>query len=758
MELKLKSIFKNYSPAFLLFIITVAALIPFKEASAYSLPSLSSLGDLFSFDIFGSLVDFIAKAALDESNPFFTVVFFFAFQILNIGLLIVTPLVYFGAWLVDVFLDENIYVRVLDMSDPTTAVSIGWTVIRDACNTFFVLFLLLIAFSTILRIQTFSAKSLLPRFVIAMFLINFSAIIAMLVIDFGQVFLFEIRDWMGADGFSDSGSPLTSIVDYFNNKYNFRLDRSYLIGDVVGVGFAVAYSAILGCMYIMLALFLLARIIAFVILVIISPFAFFSIILPGMRTYTSQWWNSLVSNSISGSIFLFFVFLSSQMARSMQTFVPAAHGEEIEALSYIIAELIPNIVAVGMLMAAIPVTQKLGAAGASKLIGGAGGIGKIAIGTYAGVKLAGGLGKKAGGETFGRAHSAMKGKYEWYNKGAQKIGEGLKSSPIAGRVFIKHEADKAVKNKEAVAKHEKIMDNLTDKDKKKYVDSFKLDKNAQAEARQAMFNLMAKDSGKGLTNTRLQKMGYEKEVNGKQTFDEKRFREDYNQAVAHGMDTTNIEKYRPDLIKEKEDRVDKVKKIAADGDQSKIKSSALLNKEVRETLVGEIGEVEYNKLLQSKPQEEKNEMVEHLEKNLANDLPALKTAGNTAEIENRQAQIASLSGAENKLKRMRNVDVDVDGSIKYTGDVNVQVAKKSLGIMSNSEIMKQNNEFFREAGHFVNQSTIKEMGKYGQNDKIERIREAIEEDLKNLEDGVSTVSGIEEETLKNRKKAAKNQL
>jgi hypothetical protein len=367
------------------------------------------------------------------------------------GLLAVTILVYFGAWLIDVFLDENIYKSVLNMSDPTSAVSIGWTTVRDACNTFFILFLLLIAFSTILRIQTYNAKSLLPKFIISLFLINFSATIAMMVIDFGQVFMFEIKSWMGTGGFSaegGAGSPLTTIVDYFNNEYNLGSPSGkFLLEDVVGVAFAVAYSTILGLLYIMLALFLMVRIIVFVILVIISPFAFFSIILPGMRTYTSQWWSSLVSHAIFGPVFLFFIFLSGKMAQSMQAYTPPpTTTTEIDSLSYIIAILIPHVVALGMLFAAIPVTQKLGAAGSSKIIGGAAGIGKIAAGTYAGVKLAGGLGKKTGGGIASRNDRVggwIDRRKAGYYKNLEKAG--LKGSAIKGRASMEKSKEDKMK-------------------------------------------------------------------------------------------------------------------------------------------------------------------------------------------------------------------------------------------------------------------------------------------------------------------------
>jgi len=756
MNLKSRSIFKNFSAVFLLLLIVTAVFIPFESARAGA----------------GAwLAEFIADAMLDKVG-FFTPIYFIVYQILNMCLMVVTILVYFGSWLIDVFLDEAIYTSVLDMTNPTSAVSIGWTTVRDACNTFFILFLLLIAFSTILRIQAYSAKSLLPKLIISLFLINFSATIAMMVIDFGQVFMFEIKTWMGA-GFVNAGSPLTSIVDYYNNEYNFiPPSKSYLLSDVVGVAFAVAYSTVLGLLYIMLALFLMVRIIVFVILIIVSPFAFFSIILPGMRTYTSQWWQSLVSNAIFGPVFLFFIFLAGKMAQSMQTFPTPAATSEISSLSYIIANLIPHIVAMGMLMAAIPVTQKLGAAGASKIIGGTAGLGKVGIGAIAGAKLAGGGLKKAGGGTVGRAHSGLKGGVlgkgvaKNYNKMADKIGGGIKSLPIAGRILIKHEAGEAEKKKEAIAKHEKILESRTDKDKKKYVDSFKLDKNAQAEAKQAMFNVLAKDNGAGLTNKNLQKMGYEKEVAGKNIFDEEKFNEDYGQVVAHGHDTSKIETYRPDLINDKKDRLEKIDKIAANGDEKNIKLATLADPEMDARLRKAVGKTRYNNLINSKPQTEKDDLAEIKENQIIKGLAiaeankdhedALDVTSSEGrdELFKQQTDIAYLSGTEDKAKKMRKVKgVKIDKEegqkghfvLDYEKDtrgkdiIDKDVAGNVVNRMTTDELIDQNPQFLKDTSHMIKDP--QQFSRINKNKNITTEQsEAIKESISGRMDEISKAS------------------
>ena len=68
-------------------------------------------------------------------------------------------------------------------------VKMGWKITRDLTNMFFVLILLVIAFATILRIETYGMKSLLPKLIIVALLINFSLVLAGVVFPSTNSFL-----------------------------------------------------------------------------------------------------------------------------------------------------------------------------------------------------------------------------------------------------------------------------------------------------------------------------------------------------------------------------------------------------------------------------------------------------------------------------------------------------------------------------------------------------------------------------------------
>ena len=607
--------------------------------------------------------------------------------------------VMFSAWLVDVMLEPSIYTTVLDIN--SGPLMVGWTVIRDFANTFFIFILLLIAFSTILRIQKYSIKAFLPKFIIAIFLINFSALIAAVIIDFGQVFMYEIKSWLGAFGGNNGAmGNLTSMIDGLVDDYGlFPGKGGFSIENTTGVVFAVVFAAIMGSVYIMLAGFLLIRLVVLAILIVLSPIAFIGIILPGLNSQVGTWWKKIFEYSLFGPIFIFFVFLASEMSSSLGTYTPSTPNDLV-GLSYLVTLIVPYCVSIAMLLAVIPVTKQLGIAGTGALMGGAMGVGKIAMGTYAGAKLAGGLGKKAVGSPVGRAHAALKGRTEGrlkgYNKLAEKVGGGMKKIPIIGEMKIKQEVAQAEEHQKKVAEEEKLMDRMTDADKKNYIDSPKLNMNKKAERTQAMFNLMAKDSGKGLTDERLQKAGYEKEEHGNKVFDRDKFMSDYGRASAHGMDTTNIEKYRPDLIKDDDDRKDKVKKIVDDGNENNIKLSALKDDDVADQLKFELGETKFNKLLEQKSESERAELSDYFMK----DENRLDGAGDV------KIDVSKIIAALNKGSS--DVSKGILDAFKDGGGIISASAKNEYeGFVNDTKSLSEFNEVqLREATPYIDRQQI----------------------------------------------------
>jgi len=365
-------------------------------------------------------MDFLSWNPMDAIlNSIYAVVYVVAAIVLYISYY----LVWFGAWLIDLMISPSVYASVLDIS--SGPLMIGWGVVRDFSNTFFIFVLLLIAFSTILRVQKYSAKNFLPKFVMAIVLINFSAVFAAVVIDLGQVFMYEIFSWMGSfAGNNGAMGNLTSIVDKMIINFP-AMDKpvgGYSLENMVGVTFALCFTFIMGLAYIMLAIFLLIRLVVLAILIVLSPVAFIGIILPGLNSQVSMWWKKLFEYSLFGPIFMFFVFFASSMANGLTSYPVPPIPSELNGIKYLIPLVVPYCVSLGMLLAVIPVTKTLGIAGSGAIIGGTAGFGKIINGSYSAAKLARGLGKRAGGiakersERVRKASDVLNSRKEWVNK------------------------------------------------------------------------------------------------------------------------------------------------------------------------------------------------------------------------------------------------------------------------------------------------------------------------------------------------------
>lgn len=193
------------------------------------------------------------------------------------------------------------------------AVVTGWVIVRDLCNMFFVLILLVIAFATILRLEGYSIKQLLKRVIIFALLINFSKMICGLLIDFAQVIMLTF-----VNGFKDvGGSNFTTLLGLdkllsmekqdltlsFENAGNiWEVIVSYLLALLYAIVMLVVMVALLGT--------LVSRIVMLWIYIILSPLAYLGAVAPLTKKIVSTWWGQFSQNLVTGPILAFFIWLS----------------------------------------------------------------------------------------------------------------------------------------------------------------------------------------------------------------------------------------------------------------------------------------------------------------------------------------------------------------------------------------------------------------------------------------------------------------
>ncbi|MDD4901704.1 MAG: hypothetical protein PHE24_01055 [Patescibacteria group bacterium] len=339
----------------------------------------------------------------------------------------------------------------------------GWVIVRDLCNMFFILILLLIAFATILRVEGYDIKKMVPKLIIMAVLINFSKTICGLIIDFAQVIMNAFLSPIAVIGPANITSML-GLQDLmkFSPGTTTAADSWKIFGAYV---FALAYVLIASVVLLVIFAVLIVRVIMLWIYIVLSPLSYLLATFPQGQKYVSQWWDEFTKNVIVGPVLAFFLWLSFI---SLGNSTPgttilgnnAPSGDLVKITDSMPKELtsamtldalIKFAIAIGMLVGGLIVTQQMGGymgkiagQGMAKIQGGAKLLAKGARkAVTAPVKYAGGLGIDAlqhKGIVDLNIPRAWKGfqerrqerKASLYNLGQKQAAERLQKTGIVG--------------------------------------------------------------------------------------------------------------------------------------------------------------------------------------------------------------------------------------------------------------------------------------------------------------------------------------
>jgi len=300
------------------------------------------------------------------------------------------------------------------------AVTVGWVMVRDIVNMFFVLILLIIAFGTILGVEQYEWKKMMVKFVMAAIMVNFSRIICGVFIDFAQVFMTTFVNGVAATAGGN-------LINMFGLDKILSLNSSVgttdirqipiLVAAIFGLFLSTIMAFVLGAYLVML----LIRMVVLWVLIILSPIAFVTSVLPQSQKYSQRWWSEFGNHVMVGPVIIFFVWLSFVTAgagnihdhvndRSVAKMDANALDQDgnVYLNSIGIGEIMTwdqlanFLIAIGMLVVGLKITNELGAMGGSVMSKAVDAGKKVAMmgsgisaGMWAG-KGAIGLGKKAG--------------------------------------------------------------------------------------------------------------------------------------------------------------------------------------------------------------------------------------------------------------------------------------------------------------------------------------------------------------------------
>ena len=305
----------------------------------------------------------------------------------------------------------------------------GWEITRGLVNMFFILILMVIALATILKVESYGMKQLLPKLIIAALLINFSLVFCGAIIDSAgvltnyfikdsknffenianQMQLTTIMKGSGKDTkiyechtLNERDGPIFNTLEKCqenctgsNKKTCITLSApstkwNEVEGDlywkvIAALFLSIIFTIIAVFVFAALAFLLLIRVLVIWFLLILAPVAWFFWILPATKNLWEKWWNTFIKWVFFAPAAIFFIWLSvNSWLKFIEGKAPMTGGEIIKGMSETITndvlkiKIMPQvmapgnfiqfILACGMLIGSLIVAQKIGIYGASGAI------------------------------------------------------------------------------------------------------------------------------------------------------------------------------------------------------------------------------------------------------------------------------------------------------------------------------------------------------------------------------------------------------
>ena len=265
------------------------------------------------------------------------------------------------------------------------AVNLGWAIVRDLTNMFFVLVMLVVAFGTILGVEEFSYRRMLPRLLIMAVLINFSKVIAGIFIDFSQVIMMTFVNGFAAVAGANIVSMLkiNTYTQLNATETGASAASNLTTWDQVGGFFlGIVMMGIALAVVIIMMIILVFRIVMLWLLVIMSPLAFFASTFPRGRLAEAYgtWWKEFGNYLTIGPFMAFFLWLSFAVAGTgniagegfPESKVPSGGGEGTRVNQFITAAGEPQntlsyVIGIAMLMGGMMLSQQFSVLGGSMM-------------------------------------------------------------------------------------------------------------------------------------------------------------------------------------------------------------------------------------------------------------------------------------------------------------------------------------------------------------------------------------------------------
>jgi hypothetical protein len=302
----------------------------------------------------------------------------------------------------------------------TDGVNAGWKATRDFANLFFALILLFIAIATVLNtggLDNYTAKRMLPKFIFAALFINFSKAIVGFLIDISQIIMISL--------YNSFGPTLTDSIASASKIAEAGAETNLIDSNIINL-FTIILVIILIFVLLWTSLILAMRIVTLWFVIMLSPLAFVSGLIPPLSSLSNSWKNMLSQALITGPTLMFLLYLAV-------TVMNASIGGNSEGGNLLNnGNLLNYVLVIGLLFLANIEAMKAGQSAPPILknaVGVAGTVATFGLGAYVG---AGGSGT---GKMFGKGRELVQGGV----KNTDKLVGGLTNTAgaVGGATGIK---------------------------------------------------------------------------------------------------------------------------------------------------------------------------------------------------------------------------------------------------------------------------------------------------------------------------------
>jgi len=239
----------------------------------------------------------------------------------------------YAAKFLELTVSNKLYDEVFFSPTARLGLTATWTIVRDFVNLFYLLVLVFLALSTILQINKFSDKKLFLKVLVSAILVNFSLPITVAVIDASNIIMDFFAGAIQTVNLKQSLANIVLDAGGYQNVFDghFMLEKGVDIVEFI-------IQVVIAVMFLYLGISLLVRLVAYWVLIVLSPLAFFSIALPGSNGF-QEWKDKLLNYSFYGPLMLMYIFIAVVLMKFLKASIEQtlSGGGDMKFVTFLVA-------------------------------------------------------------------------------------------------------------------------------------------------------------------------------------------------------------------------------------------------------------------------------------------------------------------------------------------------------------------------------------------------------------------------------------